>query len=282
MIYPNESQNAEAVALHYNSLDEWYRKLWGDHLHHGLWLTGKESPEKAVEQLVELIGEKANLQNDQTLCDIGCGYGGTAQLLTKKWGAKVTGFSLSENQLKIARAKDPQSEYKLCNFLENPLPSDSFDVAISVESSEHMVDKGKFFSEMCRIVKPEGKAVICAWLSKENPKPWEVRYLLEPICREGRLPSLGTISEYTQMMIEAGFENIVYEDLTSQVKKTWSICGWRMIKELKNPAFRHFLFREKVSDRVFAKTVFRILFAYQRRSMVYGIFRATKKGSQLC
>ena len=33
----------------------------------------------------------------------------------------------------------------------------------------------------------------------------EVRHLLEPICREGRLPSLGTREEYEAMALAAGF-----------------------------------------------------------------------------
>lgn len=278
MIYPDETQDQLAVAEHYNSLDPWYRKLWGDHVHHGLWERGNESPERAVEQLVELVAERGEIQKGDAVCDIGCGYGATARLLSQKWGAKVTGFSLSEKQLGYARLKDPHSTYQLCDWLENSLPPESFDVAISVESSEHMVDKFKFFTEAHRVLKPGGRLVICAWLSKEQPRPWEIRHLLEPICREGRLPSLGSVSDYTQMMLRAGFDKISYEDLTVKVRKTWAICGWRMIRELKNKEFRHFLFKQKPVDRIFAKSVFRILFAYQTRSMIYGIFRTTKQG----
>ncbi len=276
MIYPNEAQDDIAIATHYNSLDPWYRKLWGDHVHHGLWEKGNESPERAVEKLVELIAEQGQFKKEDRICDIGCGYGGTSQLLNQRWGTKMTGFSLSEKQLEIARIKDPYSEYILGDWLKNSLPSSSFDAAISVESSEHMVDKPKFFSEIYRVLKPGGRVVICAWLSKENPKPWEVRHLLEPICREGRLPSLGSATDYMQLMLHAGFKKIEFEDISSKVKKTWAICGWRMVKELKNREFRDFLFKQRPADRIFAKTVFRIWAAYQTKSMVYGIF-TTKK-----
>jgi tocopherol O-methyltransferase len=276
MIFPNEIQNPESVALHYNSLDPWYLKLWGGHVHHGLWKTGKESSEKAVEQLVERVAEALALKAGDRVCDIGCGYGGTSRLFSERWGAQMTGFTLSVKQAAYAREKDVRSTYHIRDFLHNELPSESFDAAISIESSEHMVDKESFFKEAFRILKPQGRIAVCAWLSKEHPKPWEVRLFLEPICREGRLPSMGSPSDYIHLMQNAGFKEIRFEDISSQVKRTWAICGWRVIRALGQADFRRFLLKSRAADRVFAKTIFRILGAYQTRSMIYGIFSAYK------
>lgn len=277
MIFPNEAQSHEKVALHYNSLDPWYRKLWGEHLHHGFWKSGKESSSEAVEQLVELVAETAQLKEGEKVCDIGCGYGATARFLAERWKADVTGFSLSEKQLAYARSKGSSVHYQLCDWLKNDLPSASFDLAVSIESSEHMVNKEKFFSEAHRVLKPGGRLVVCAWLSKEKPKPWEIRHFLEPICREGRLPSIGSVNDYLELMRGVGFQDTRYQDLTSQVKKTWTLCAWRMMKALGKKEFRSFLFHGNAADRIFAKTVLRIWGAYQTKSMVYGIFRADKK-----
>lgn len=276
MIFPEEVQDGKAVAEHYDTLDPWYLKLWGEHVHHGLWKTGKETPELAVEQMVELVAEKAEMKGGEDVCDIGCGYGAPARVFSEKWGAKVTGFTLSKKQQEYARSKDPNSTYLLCDWFENTLPEKSFDVAISIESSEHMVDKARFFQEINRVLRPGGRFVTCAWLSKENPQPWEIKYLLEPICREGRLPNMGSVSDYFQLMKKAGFEKIQFEDLSSLVKKTWAICGWRTIKSFGDPDFRKFYFKEKAADRIFAKTIFRILAAYQTKSMIYGTFTAVK------
>ncbi len=277
MIFPNENQDQLSVAQHYNDLNPWYLKFWGEHVHHGLWLDGNETSQRAVEQLVEQIAEKIQLQKGDVVCDIGCGYGAPARMFHNKWGAKVTGFSLSEKQLEYAKAKDPHSTYIHCDWLENSLPPQSFDAAVSIESLDHMVDKEKFFSEIYRVLKPGGRIAFYTWLSKENPKTWEIKHLLEPICREGRLPSLGSVSEYTQMMFRAGFEKIEVEDLSSKVKKTWVLCAWRMICGLRDRNFRQFL-KGSAADRIFAKTVFRILAAYQTKSMVYCFFQSQKNG----
>ena len=43
----------ERVRRHYDSLSLPYRLFWGEHLHHGLFLNGHESPSKAQLQMVE-------------------------------------------------------------------------------------------------------------------------------------------------------------------------------------------------------------------------------------
>src|SRR5205085_1479125 len=48
LIESRQSLTGEAVARHYDELDHFYRNIWGEHVHHGLWRRGDESPEIAV------------------------------------------------------------------------------------------------------------------------------------------------------------------------------------------------------------------------------------------
>ena len=91
------------------------------------------------------------------------------------------------------------------DWLDNGLPDAAFDRAYAIESSEHMVDKARFFAEAQRVLKPGGRFVVCAWLEGEDATPWQVRHLLEPICREGRLPSMGSRADYEALAAAAGF-----------------------------------------------------------------------------
>jgi tocopherol O-methyltransferase len=270
----------KSVAEHYDELDPFYRSIWGDHVHHGYWISGKEPAHQAVLNLIHVIAKRAAIVAGTRVCDIGCGYGATAAILARDYGAKVTGITVSRKQFELAQSAAKQSDnpcFLLGNALANGLRSASFDSVIAIESSEHMPDKPKFFTEARRLLRPQGRVAIAAWLSREHPSLAEVKRLLEPICVEGRLPSLASASEYLAMLSRAGFNEINYLDLTARVKKTWSLCAVRFIrKSITDSSFRRQWLDPNLSNRVFAKTIFRIWLAYKIGSMRYGIFSAIK------
>ncbi len=278
MIFPNSTIDVGAVAQHYNELDVFYREIWGEHVHHGLWLTGRETRGQAVLQLADHVARLAQIQPGHTVCDVGSGYGATACYLAQLFGAQVTALTVTPVQHEYACARQSGATnpcYLLRNWLENGFPVASFDRVISIESSEHMPDKERFFAEAARVLKPGGRLVVCAWLACEQPQRWEIRHLLEPICREGRLAGMGTETEYRQLLQRAGLVLDQFEDLSCQVKRTWTICIMRLLRVLLlRSACRRFLLDRRQRERVFAKTVPRIRAAYATGSMRYGVFSA--------
>ena len=248
-------------------------------MHHGFWIDGRESSSQAARQLIELIASRAQITPGRRVCDIGCGYGATARMLAREFGAEVTAMTISPAQFRFAEAAaDGENvRYLLGDWLHNDLPPASFDVAIAVESSEHMPDKAAFFAQALRVLKPGGRLLVCAWLASERSSAAENRFLLEPICREGRMPHMGTEADYHKLCEEAGFAQVAYEDLTARVKKTWPICASRFLAALcRQPRYARFLFNGHARNRVFALTIFRIWLAYEIGAMRYGIFTACK------
>ena len=66
--------------------------------------TGRESLEEAQAAKVRHIAGKLRLDRPGlTVLDIGCGWGGLAIALARDWGARVTGITLSTEQLAVAR-----------------------------------------------------------------------------------------------------------------------------------------------------------------------------------
>src|SRR4051794_39652857 len=68
----------------------------------GVWGPGF-SLEDAQNAKYDLIARKLNLQPGQRVLDIGSGFGGFARFAAKNYGAKVTGITISIEQLRAAR-----------------------------------------------------------------------------------------------------------------------------------------------------------------------------------
>ena len=278
--YSSAADTRDAIADHYDALDPFYRKVWGEHVHHGLWATGKEDKEEAVGALCRLICGKIETNTGDRICDVGCGYGALARLLAREFDAQVTGLTISQRQWEYAErssAGDSRLRFMLRDWLENALPDDCFDQVVAVESSEHMHDKEKFFQEMYRVLRPGGRFAVTAWLSRENPGRLEERLLLRPICLEGRLPSIGSASDYQKLIAQAGFRAASFQDLTDQVSRTWTVCIRRFTARTATDMdlMKRFFARD-FRNRIFALTILRLWLAYRTGSMRYGIFWGSK------
>src|SRR5476651_2144974 len=190
--------SVETIAGHYDSLDYFYRDIWGEHIHHGLWLSGKEPPAEAAEQMSRHVLACLKLTPGAQLLDVGCGYGGTARLAAEIYGARVVGFTVSAAQkiyadtLAVSRGS---VEIRVQDWAQAKLADGSVDALLSLESIEHMPDRAAFAREARRVLRRDGRMVICTWLSAEPVSDWSQRHLLEPIAREGRQAALVTAPE---------------------------------------------------------------------------------------
>ena len=274
MISAESAFDTSAIADHYNELDVFYRELWGEHVHHGFWVTGQESPDAAVRRLIDVVAQEAQIKAGAKVLDIGCGYGGTARQLAQQYGAEVTGITLSSAQYHYAKSVTAGSNptYLLADWLSSDFAPQSFEAAVSIEGSEHMPDREEFFRRAHNVLQPGGRFVVSAWLSREGPTLLERAWLLRPICDEGRIPHLPTRKELIASAKAAGFELVNSQECSKAVSRTWGIILRRMIGRLLcDSRYRAFLVDPQRHNRIFALTVVRLWLAYKTGTMRYGI-----------
>lgn len=288
MIRPTRPQGRRAIARHYDELDPFYRALWGEHLHHGLWTTGFESPEEAAIALVDEVARRARIGPGSEVCDVGSGYGAVARRLGRK-GARVTGLTVSPAQFWYATAvpsHDPETgngrgtdrapRFLLGDWLENDLPDNAFDAVIAIESLSHMADPARAVAEAARVLRPGGRLVACVWLAAETPRRWEVRHLLRPICDEGRLPGLPAPSDYGAWLAGAGLVDAGLDDVSHQVARTWEVVARRVAGAVLSPATWRYLLDPRSTERAFALSVLRLLVGFRTGAVRYAIVTARK------
>src|SRR3954451_17141093 len=86
------------VAAHYDDLDRFYREIWGEHVHHGLWTSARSTPVEAARRLIDVVAGLARVKAGDDVCDVGCSYGGTARVLARDYAAVVTALTISKAQ----------------------------------------------------------------------------------------------------------------------------------------------------------------------------------------
>lgn len=265
------------IRNHYNISTLFYRILWGHHIHHGLW-SANESPKVAARQLTERVASEAGIKTGDRVVDIGCGMGGSSIHLAQQLNCEVTGVTISPFQKRWATTSSFFSGTSgktrfLCADAEKvEFSGGSFDVAWSLECTEHLFDKAAFFRKVGNWVRPGGRVAICAWLAGHDPLDSVGQQQVYDVCEGFFCPSLGTMADYERWLTDAGFTMRQSLDWTDQVSRTWEICrdrvrrlGIRSIAKVVDPGQIIFIDRFQT-----------ILDAYNSKAMRYGCFIAEK------
>lgn len=279
MVLPTEPLTTEDVARHYDQLDRFYREVWGDHVHHGYWATGRETRAEATRAMVDEVIKRAQIHPGMRVLDVGCGYGATARVIVEECSAEVTGLTISPAQHRYAQAANGGDRLRFLeeDWLRNAQETESCDVVIAIESTEHMPDKELAIREMARVLKPGGRAVVVAWVAAEHRTRWQDAHLVRPICREGRLAGVGTPTEYVGWIATAGLNLEEQADISEAVSRTWPWLAVAFLRAvLARPGVLRVLLDREHDNRLFALTMLRIWLAYRLGAMKMMIICASK------
>tara|TARA_R110002049_G_scaffold210137_7_gene381009 strand:- start:1566 stop:2801 length:1236 start_codon:yes stop_codon:yes gene_type:complete len=202
-----KSRSLKNVAHHYDLSDDFYDLFLDENRQYSCayYKTPNDSLEQAQVQKMAHIAAKLALKPGQKVLDIGCGWGGMARFLAENADVKVTGVTLSKNQLGYASEKARQTglankvDYRLTDYRD---VSEKFDRIVSVGMFEHVgvPHYKKFFKKVKSILTDDGVALIHTIGTADGPSPtnpWIQKYIFPG----GYIPPL---SEVTPAIEKAG------------------------------------------------------------------------------
>lgn len=267
--------DSSAVARHYDELDELYRSIWGDRLHHGIFTSGvKRTVEEATLALLDLVTAPLKIRKSSRVLDIGCGYGTDAHWLAEIHGAHVTGVTLSSKQAQWAQGHPdpPQGSVTIVPGDVLGLDESPFDAILSLETVDHIENKRAFFTQLFYHLKPGGRAAFTCWTAPEDPSAVET-LLLRALCHEGRLPSLPTLRASQDALAHGGLQLLDHQDLTAQVSPTWPrIAQQTLALLIRRPAMLGSLLATWLSRPSLALPIPLMILAYHTGTLRYHFF----------
>lgn len=128
--------------------------------------------------------QAALLVKDKNVLDLGCNIGYGSNVLIKN-SKHVVGVDVSEKAIQSAKKHYGHLGIKFQKIDGKTLPfeSDSFDIVVSFQVIEHIVDCSKFINEIKRITKPNGVVIFTTpnSLLRLDPgmKPWNKFHVRE-------------------------------------------------------------------------------------------------------
>jgi len=216
------------VAHHYDLSDKLYDLFLDPKKQYscGYFKNENDTLEDAQNNKIQHIIKKLNIQPNQKILDIGCGWGSLAIDIAKSTNCEVTGITLSENQFTycVKKAKElnmeNQVKFKLKDYREL---DEKFDRVVSVGMFEHVGRKfyKKFFKQIEKLLTDSGVSLIHTIGSvnpPRDPHPWVTKYIFPG----GYTPSL---SEVTTPLEKAGL--IVSDVEVLKLHYAYTLRHWK-------------------------------------------------------
>jgi len=145
-IFHTNNHNEGNIDEGYNKGNDWFKATLGETMTYtsGLYPTGKETLKEAQDYKIDYVADSIQLEPGMSVLDIGCGWSYMANRFTEKYGANVTGITLSKEQRAYGIELNAKNSAKI--LLQDAmqlrerddLPEDGFDRITSLEMAEHV------------------------------------------------------------------------------------------------------------------------------------------------
>ncbi|MDQ0316217.1 glycine/sarcosine N-methyltransferase [Amorphus orientalis] len=235
MLQDSAQAAADTAEAYYDdsAADEFYFNIWGgEDIHVGLYETTKDIKEASHLTVKRMCEQAGRIDADTKVLDIGAGYGGSARVIAREYGAPVVALNISETQnerdreLNKAQGLDKLVTVKHGSYEDIPEADESFDLVWSQDAILHSGNKPKVFEEVFRVLKPGGCFIFTDPMQADvvsDPAS------LQPVLDRLHLDNMGSFALYRRLAREAGFTEGEHLELTHNLRTHYS----RVSEEVK-------------------------------------------------
>ncbi|XP_047982787.1 uncharacterized protein LOC125223613 [Salvia hispanica] len=229
------SQARRNISRHYDLSNEFFSLFLDETMAYScaIFQNPREDLKSAQLRKVRTLIEKARINKDHHILEIGFGWGSLALEVVKKTGCKYTGISLSESQLQYLELKVKEEglqdhvELLLCDYRQ--LPSNRrYDRIISCEVLEHVGHE--YMEELfkcCESSLANNGILVHQFIAIADEKYEELRrsndFIKEFIFHGGCLPSLNRV--ISAMAASSGLSVVHLEEIGCHYVRT--LRCWR-------------------------------------------------------
>ncbi len=185
----------EVGERHYDVGNDLYRDMLDSRMAYtcAYWRNGANNLDEAQEAKLDLVCRKIELEPGMKVLDLGCGWGCFAKYAAEKYGAEVTGMTVSEEQVELGNA--------MCEGLPVNIYMDDYrnavgqyDRVVSIGIMEHVGYKNyrTYMETADRCLKDDGIALIHTIgspVSNTAANAWTTTYIFP----NGMLPSVAQL-----------------------------------------------------------------------------------------
>ncbi|WCL47777.1 methyltransferase domain-containing protein [Leptospira sp. GIMC2001] len=278
------------IIAYYDSCEIDYRLVWNlkqsQALHFGFWESDVANLSAALVRQNQWLAYRASIEKGSSILDAGCGVGGSSIYLANAFRCRVTGISLSKNQIETATANAMQAnvsdlvDFKVCDYKDTGLESESFDVIWAIESVCHVPNKHDFINEAWRLLKPGGKLIVADGFYRcpESLFSLSELNLMRSWLHPWAVPSLVTPSEFFESLKERGFhENKIQAiDTTDLILPSSRILNRQALISWIPGHFMHWLKIRNRTQHLNLVAARRQWQALQQKLWLYYVFIAEK------
>ena len=202
----NTQRKSQAYVIgkrHYDTGNDLFRVMLDRRMNYscGYWKNATNL-DQAQEAKLKLIAKKLKLAQGMTVLDIGCGWGSLAKFLAEHYNVNVTGITVSEEQISLAREMCQGLPVKI-KYQDYRDLDEKFDRVVSVGMFEHVGYKNykNFFTIVKKCLADNGIFLLHTIGGNRSGKignPWIDKYIFP----NGMLPSASQITRAYEGMFK--------------------------------------------------------------------------------